>query len=393
MLSIDAAERIGISPGSPGVVATGAAEGIGQQQLVDTWIAPIAEFDIGGEQIQRTHVEIGHLHSRYENPDEHYDMLLGADFFLAHHVYVANSQSKLYFTYGGGPVFDVGPRRAAPARGSPAVANAMATDPSASSADLMRRGMAEESRGLLDQALADFTRACNLDSRDADCLYQRGMAHWRLRQGDPALQDFDTAIQISPHDYLARLARAELRLRQPDAAVTPGVDAAAVTPDLDAVDRLAPQADNARFTLAELYDDIDLYGQAVHEITVWIRYHSDDVQLGSALNFRCWYRAEANQDLDQALKDCNRALHLAPGSQQFLDSRGLVNMRLGKLDDAIGDYDAALKQNPKLASSLFGRGLAELRKGETAQGQADIAAAERTNPRVVGFFARFGLKP
>jgi hypothetical protein len=35
------------------------------------------------------------------------DMLLGADFFLSHRVYVANSQDKLYFTYNGGPPFDL----------------------------------------------------------------------------------------------------------------------------------------------------------------------------------------------------------------------------------------------------------------------------------------------
>ena len=34
-------------------------------------------------------------------------MLIGADFFLSHHVYVANSQRKLYFTYNGGPVFNL----------------------------------------------------------------------------------------------------------------------------------------------------------------------------------------------------------------------------------------------------------------------------------------------
>ena len=34
-------------------------------------------------------------------------MLIGADFFLSHRVYVANSQRKLYFTYNGGPVFNL----------------------------------------------------------------------------------------------------------------------------------------------------------------------------------------------------------------------------------------------------------------------------------------------
>ncbi len=33
------------------------------------------------------------------------DLVIGADFFLAHRIYVANSQGKIYFTYKSGPVF------------------------------------------------------------------------------------------------------------------------------------------------------------------------------------------------------------------------------------------------------------------------------------------------
>jgi hypothetical protein len=32
-------------------------------------------------------------------------MIIGADFFMAHRIYVARSQGKIYFTYKGGPVF------------------------------------------------------------------------------------------------------------------------------------------------------------------------------------------------------------------------------------------------------------------------------------------------
>ena len=34
-------------------------------------------------------------------------MLLGADFLLAHRVLVAHSQRKIYFTYAGGPIFQL----------------------------------------------------------------------------------------------------------------------------------------------------------------------------------------------------------------------------------------------------------------------------------------------
>jgi hypothetical protein len=36
-------------------------------------------------------------------------MLIGCDFFLAHHVLVLNRQRKLLFTYNGGTVFQIPP--------------------------------------------------------------------------------------------------------------------------------------------------------------------------------------------------------------------------------------------------------------------------------------------
>ena len=39
-------------------------------------------------------------HSVFDNPD----MVIGADFFIAHRVYVAPSRRKVYFTFKGGPI-------------------------------------------------------------------------------------------------------------------------------------------------------------------------------------------------------------------------------------------------------------------------------------------------
>jgi predicted aspartyl protease len=100
LLTLAAAKRAGITPESPGVVPAGVGLGIGREP-VSTWIAPFQSFKIGDEEIRNTHLRIaaGGLPSS--------DMLIGADFFLSHRVYVANSQSKLYFTYNGGPVFNL----------------------------------------------------------------------------------------------------------------------------------------------------------------------------------------------------------------------------------------------------------------------------------------------
>ncbi len=50
-----------------------------------------------------------------------------------------------------------------------------------------------------------------------------------------------------------------------------------------------------------------------------------------------------------ALADCNQALTLAPGNPSYLDSRGLVDLRLGDFDGAIKDYSTALAAMPSLA--------------------------------------------
>ena len=121
--------------------------------------------------------------------------------------------------------------------------------------------------------------------------------------------------------------------------------------------------------------------------------HGADADIAWALNGRCWARALANQGLEQALQDCNAALRMYPQRAPFLDSRGLVYLRGGKLDKALADYDASLQADPKSAWSLYGRGVARIRKGMTAQGQADIAAAAVIAPNLAERAQRFGIAP
>ena len=405
ILSLHAAKRAGITPDSPGVVPAGDSFGVGDKP-VKVWVAPIDRFEIGGELIEHTHVLIGDIGL------ENADMMLGTDFFLAHHIYVAYSQNKLYFTYNGGPVFDLSARRpsgqgkAALSRMAAAATTQQAptsnaTDP----ADFMRRGMAESSRGELSQAIADLTRACALAASDADCHYRRGLAYWRNHNPELALADFDAALKLAPNDYDAHLSRAELQLpRQHDG----------VGGDLDAVDRLAPQEADLRLELATQYESIGQYAAATHQLDLWIRYHPQDIRLPEALGSRCWTRAAANVELDQALADCDRAVHAelaashsafwrlthrdAPGPGWLMRNRSLVYLRRGDLDKAIADDDTALGrtdpgESRATASPLYLRGLAELRKGLTSQGQADLAAARKLQPDLDQHFASMGLKP
>jgi tetratricopeptide (TPR) repeat protein len=387
ILSLDAARRAGITPDSPGVVPMGATIGLGSKP-VRVWAAPIDKFAIGGETIEHTHLLIGDIGL------DDADMLLGSDFFLAHHIYVAYSQNKVYFTYNGGPVFDVNalpPAQAtAPVGNTPAAGATAASNAPTDAAGFMRRGMADASRGELPQAISDLTQACKLEPADADCHYQRGLAYWRSSQPQPALADFTAAIQRQPADFDAYLARAQLEIvKQPDAAES----------DLDAVDRIAPQQADLRLQLARVYGVAGEYAGAVHQYDLWIEFHPDDVNLSYALANRCGSEAAANVDLDRALDDCNAALRLTRRSGMDQESaitmsnRGLVYLREGRLDDALADFQSALKLRNQFPLARYALGLVELKKGLTAQGQADLAAAQAHRPALAKHFASMGLTP
>jgi tetratricopeptide (TPR) repeat protein/predicted aspartyl protease len=385
ILSLRAAERAGVTPNSPGVVDAGFTSGEGRN-LRSTWIAPFDSFKVGQEEIKNTRLRIGDIHL------DDVDMLLGADFFLSHHVYFANSQHKIYFTYNGGPVFNLTQTAAAQPAAAQTAASSAATSASPNppsgprDADgFARRGQAFASRLDYDKAIEDLTHAATLAPNEPQYLYERGMVYVANRQPFLAMQDFDAALKLKPDDVPALVARAQMRLG--------GRDKAGAIADLDAANRLAAKEADVRLTLGGVYQSADEFNEAIRQFDLWIDAHGEDGRMALALNQRCWTRAQAGTDLRKALSDCNGAVRLNGKFAAALDSRGLVRLRLGDNDGAINDYNLALSLEPKLAWSLYGRGLARLKKGLTAEGRSDIAAATELQPKLPERAKALGLTP
>ncbi len=387
-LSLRAAQRAGISVDAPGVKYAGTSSGIGRS-TVRTWIAPVASFKVGDEEIRNTHLRIG-------ESELDADMLIGADFFLSHRVYVSNKLAKLFFTYNGGPVFNlsVSPTAAAAPSGAGSPSGAAQTeaapaDEPKDAAGFSRRGTAFAARHEFAAAIADLSRACELAPEEPDYFYERGVAHAENRELDAALSDLDHTLQLKPDHVPGLVARAELRVASRDASHA--------IEDLDAADRAASKEADARLRMAHTYAQAGRPTQSIAQLDLWIAAHGADARMGGALNERCWVRTLTGEDLPKALDDCNGAVKRSDKknieSARPFNSRGLVRLRLGDYEKSIADYDTSLALQPKDAWALYGRGAAEKRLGKTAAAEADMAAATAIWPGVADAFSKHGIHP
>lgn len=392
LLTISAAARAGVRPDSPGVTPAGYSRGLGRK-LVRTWIGTFKELTIGDEKIQKIRLRFGDL------GDSGFDMLIGADFFLSHRVYVDNLRHRLFFTYNGGPVFDLKTRLPAPdgengstaaerpsvTAATPGAAPVTVAAGASSAEDLARRGAAETSRRDYAAALADLDRATALAPDDAGYRYQHAVVLTDSDRLPAARAEVDRALTLRPNYVEALMLRATLRYRTGD---RPGAKA-----DLDAVSAAVAKPADVRLDLAGRYESLGAEAEAVTQLDQWIAAHPEDSRLPQALNSRCWTRTLANVDLPDAIADCNKSLRLRPHIPATIDSRGLAYLRSGDLDRAAKDFEAALALDPKLAWSLYGRGIVRIRQGQKTDGQADMAAAVAIRPNIARMAEHYGIAP
>ena len=182
----------------------------------------------------------------------------------------------------------------------------------------------------------------------AAAYFSRGNAYFFMKQYDKAIGDYDEVIRLQPDSVPA--------LRQRGGA----------------------------------YLLLNRYPQALQDMDRVVKLKPDD---SDSWNNRCWTRAVWGHQLDAALADCDQALKLQPYSFAALDSRALVDLRMGKCSRAVGDASGALSWQPDLAPSLYVRGLARLCEGNVKDGNADIAKAKKLDPKIAETYAGYGVKP
>ncbi len=269
------------------------------------------------------------------------------------------------------------------------------------------------SQGKKDEVRAEAAAAAAAGPEESDAHLVAGTIYSALGDTAEAMRAYDRALALKqdPIIYLNR------GLRRPDA------DRAGRRADLEAALKLDPKLEEALAAKADLQVEEGDFAGAVATYSSALAQSPDDALLlaergiayarggdlaraesdftaaraktveAKTLNDICWSKATAGVALQSALADCDAALSKVPDSADYLDSRALVLLRLGRIDEAIADYGRALARDPDQASSLFGRAVAWARKGEKAKSEADAAAALKLSAGVRARFEGYGVTP
>jgi tetratricopeptide (TPR) repeat protein len=204
----------------------------------------------------------------------------------------------------------------------------------------LNRAGARAFNGDMNGAIADCTRAIELDPKSEPAVYKRGALKLQKGDYDGAIADLSRAIELSPNaaDYYTDRGLAKLRKRDNDGAIVDFTRAI----ELDAKNAIA-------------------------------------------------YRNRAlakniNGDADGAIADYNRAIGLDPKNAGAFNSRGNIKKTKGDLDGAIADFTSAIELNSNLAIAYKNRGEAKRAKGDSDGASTDLKKATELDPELQGRF-------
>ncbi len=162
------------------------------------------------------------------------------------------------------------------------------------------RGLAYQSKEQYDQAIADYTKAIELDPKYARPYNNRGLAYKNKGQYDQAIADFTKAIELDPKYTYAYYNRgnAYQSKGQYDQAIA----------DFTKAIELDPKFTNAYYNRGFAYKNKGQYDQAIAD-------YSKAIELDPKFTNAYYFRGSAYQNkgqYDQAIADFTKSIELDP---------------------------------------------------------------------------------
>ena len=240
--------------------------------------------------------------------------------------------------------------------------------------EFLRQGNKNRSEGYIEDAIGNYTRAIELNSRLAEAYVGRGDAWMDGEEYESAIADYDDALRLNPDDAVAYFYRAFAYAVQGelDRAISDYSD----TLRLTVIDELALAAHANR---GNAYRDQGEYDLAISDCDEALGLNPDD-EVAAALYFNRGNSYFDQGEQDQAIADFDAALELDPELARAYYKRGDTYFQKGSFDEAIMDYGDVLRLDPEDSTAYVSRGLAHFYKEEYELAINDMGLAVNLTP-------------
>ena len=224
-------------------------------------------------------------------------------------------------------------------------------------------------RDDVEGAIADCSRAIELDPGLAQAWAQRGAVRYRKGDWDGAIADATRAIELDP-------GLAEVWANRGSARANKDADWAGVLSDSSKAIELDPGLarawDNRAFARSSTGDVEGAIADATRAIELDPKLANAWQHRGAALLTR--------GDSEGAIADETKAIELAPGLASAWGNRAGARLNRGDTRGAIDDVTKAIELDSGSATTWFIRGLARCREGDLAAGSSDLERSLELEP-------------
>lgn len=223
--------------------------------------------------------------------------------------------------------------------------------------------LAKGEQSFIRQDYADavfaYSQAIEINSKNAQALYSRGLAYLFWQKFEQALSDFDLVLELDSNHTNALNNRGYLFL------LGGFFDEALM--DLDRAIELDEDFVEAYVNRGSTYSELNNYDAAINDLLKAIELNPDSyspyVELG-----RVYYKSN---NMEASIKNYSIAIDMGMNNSKVFYNRGNSYFRMNNFKKAIEDYSRCLKLDPEDTEALNNRAVAYDKTGKTKLAEED----------------------